>query len=129
MHSKPRQRMAAAEIWRYAMRTKRVLLAALLGLLPVAVFGGEQANAPTYNGETGLFTLLTGDTLPQGGWSFSLYGNNWDRLTKDQFLRPGGEVDHIGVDITRFSASLGYGLTDRWELSVAVPYDDFRWQT
>ena len=31
-------------------------------------------------GETGLFSLLSGDTLPPGNWSFGLYYNNWDRL-------------------------------------------------
>ncbi len=41
---------------------------------------GEQANAATACGETGLFTLLMGDTLPAGGWSFGLYYNDWDRL-------------------------------------------------
>ena len=46
---------------------------------PVAL-AGEEANGPTVTGETGLFTLLSGETLPQGGWSFGLYYNNWDRL-------------------------------------------------
>lgn len=41
---------------------------------------GEQANAPTACGETGLFSLLSGDALPEGGWSFGLYYNNWDAL-------------------------------------------------
>ena len=41
---------------------------------------GEQANAPTACGETGLFSLMTGDTLPAGNWSFGLYYNNWDQM-------------------------------------------------
>jgi outer membrane protein OmpA-like peptidoglycan-associated protein len=66
---------------------------------------------------------LSGDTLPRGGWSFGLYGNNWDRLID---LGPGlGRNDELSLDWTRFSASLGYGITDRWEFSVMVPYDSF----
>ncbi len=107
------------------MKTKGVVLASLLLLAPAAAMASESVNAPTLTGETGLFSLYTGDTLPQGQWSFSLYGSNWDRLTKDQFLRPGNEVDHIGIDWTRYSASVGYGLTDRWEISFMVPFDDF----
>lgn len=100
------------------MRWKKLLAVAALGLAPVAGYAGEEANAPTVTGETGLFSLLSGDTLPQGGWSFGLYYNNWDRLIKS----PGGD---ISVDWNRLSASLGYGITDRWEISVMAPYDDF----
>lgn len=104
---------------------KCLLLALLLSLVPGWAMAGEQANAPTVTGETGLFTLLSGDTLPRGGWSFGLYYNNWDRL----FDIPAGisrnDNDELSVDWNRLSASLGYGITDRWELSVAVPYEDF----
>jgi outer membrane protein OmpA-like peptidoglycan-associated protein len=87
---------------------------------------GEEANAPTVTGETGLFTLWSGETLPQGGWSFGLYYNNWDRLFDgpDLAFRDDDE-DSLSLDWNRLSASLGYGITDRWEVSVAVPYDDF----
>src|SRR3954454_6846872 len=54
-----------------------LLLAALPGQSALAA---EEANAPTVTGETGLFSLLSGDTLPRGGWSFGLYYNNWDRI-------------------------------------------------
>lgn len=108
------------------MKLKCFVLAALLGLVPLVGSAGEQANAPTATGETGLFTLLSGDTLPQGRWSFGLYYNNWDRLIEvDDPLGVINE-DEVGVDWNRLSASVGYGITDRWELSVAVPYDDFR---
>lgn len=104
---------------------KCLLLALLLSLAPGLAMAGEEANAPTVTGETGLFTLLSGDTLPRGGWSFGLYYNNWDRL----FDIPAGisrnDNDELSVDWNRLSASLGYGITDRWELSVAVPYEDF----
>jgi outer membrane protein OmpA-like peptidoglycan-associated protein len=80
---------------------------------------------PTVTGETGLFTLLSGDTLPRGGWSFGLYYNNWDRLFDLPAGFGRGDTDELSLDWNRLSASLGYGLTDRWELSVAVPYEDF----
>src|SRR6185295_10002366 len=34
--------------------------------------------APTSSGETGLFTVITADTLRRGDWSFGIYFNNWD---------------------------------------------------
>jgi outer membrane protein OmpA-like peptidoglycan-associated protein len=109
------------------MRGVRCLLLAamLLSLVPGWAMAGEEANAPTVTGETGLFTLLSGDTLPRGGWSFGLYYNNWDRL----FDLPDGvgrdDRDELSLDWNRLSASVGYGITDRWELSVSAPYDDF----
>ncbi|HVG09207.1 MAG TPA: OmpA family protein [Thermoanaerobaculia bacterium] len=109
-------------------KLKLLLLVALVGLWPMLALAGEEANGPTATGETGLFTLLSGETLPQGGWSFGLYYNNWDRLIDfdDDFF--GEDIDDDGaepsVDWNRISASLGYGITDRWELSLMVPYDD-----
>jgi hypothetical protein len=64
---------------------------------------GEEAHGPSCTGETGLFTLLSGDTVPQGGWSFSLYYNDWDRLVED-------DIDVESTDWLRLSAALGYGL-------------------
>jgi outer membrane protein OmpA-like peptidoglycan-associated protein len=107
------------------MKLKCFVLAALLGLVPLVGSAGEQANAPTVTGETGLFTLLSGDTLPQGRWSFGLYYNNWDRLIEVDDPLGVLDTDELSVDWNRLSASLGYGITDRWEVSVAVPYDDF----
>src|SRR6266545_183973 len=98
-----------------------LLLAVLVSLVPVWAMAGEQANGPTITGETGLFSLLSGDTLPRGGWSFGLYYNNWDRLID----LPPILGDELSFDWNRLSASLGYGITDRWEISASVPYDDF----
>lgn len=104
------------------MKKLRLLfLVTLLGLVPILASAGEEANAPTATGETGLFTLRSGETLPQGGWSFGLYYNNWDRLLEFDDFDP---AEDIGVDWNRLSASLGYGITDRWEVSFMVPYDD-----
>jgi outer membrane protein OmpA-like peptidoglycan-associated protein len=99
-----------------------LFLVALVCIAPTLAYAGEQANGPTATGETGLFTLLSGETLPQGGWSFGLYYNNWDRIIDlDGPFCPDCEAS---LDWNRVSASLGYGITDRWEMSVMVPYDD-----
>ena len=86
----------------------------------------QQASAPSATGETGLFTILDGWTLPKGEWSFGFYYNNWDRLVAPV---PGGVVrpftDDWDYDWNRLSASAGYGISDRFELSLMVPYDDF----
>jgi outer membrane protein OmpA-like peptidoglycan-associated protein len=104
---------------------RRVLLVALLGLVPALASAGEQANAPTTTGETGYFTLLTGDTLPARGLSFGLYYNNWDRIFKGGDILPLNISKKPAFDWDRIDASVGFGLTDRWEASVAVPYDDY----
>ncbi|HSF43252.1 MAG TPA: OmpA family protein [Thermoanaerobaculia bacterium] len=103
------------------MKLKTLLVALLLSLVPALGSAAEQANAPTVTGETGLFTLLSGDTLPRGNWSFGLYYNNWDRVLD----LDGIDVEEESVDWNRLSASLGYGITDRWEVSLAVPYEDY----
>ncbi|HEY2739881.1 MAG TPA: hypothetical protein VGK45_15845, partial [Thermoanaerobaculia bacterium] len=102
-----------------------LLLLTVVSLAPALAFAGEQANAPSVTGETGLFTLLSGDTLPRGGWDFGLYFNNWDPVIK---LDPGqGRHKEESLDWSRLSASFGYGITDRWEVSVMVPYEDYNY--
>ncbi len=86
----------------------------LVVLLAAPAAMAQPGSAPTATGETGLFTLLSPETLPQGDWSFSLYYNNWDRVFKF-------DTD-AGMDIHQLSASLGWGITDRFELAVQVPY-------
>ena len=98
------------------MKLKNLLLVTLLGLVPAIASAGEQANAPTASGETGLFTLLSGDTLPQGGWDFGVYYNNWEWVLR----QPG--FSKLPVFRNQFSASIGYGITDRWEVTASVPY-------
>ncbi len=104
---------------------RRVVLVALLGLVPALASAGEQANAPTATGETGYFTLLTGDTIPEHGLSFGLYYNNWDRIYKGGSFLPPGISKKPAFDWDHFDASVGFGITDRWEASVAVPYDNY----
>lgn len=81
--------------------------------------------APATTGELGLFTALTGDTLRQGDWSFSIYYNNYDYLAAPapEFRPPSARsYRDMDLDDTRISLSLGYGLTDRWEIVAQIPY-------
>jgi hypothetical protein len=86
---------------------------------------GEEANAPTACGETGLFTLLSGDTLPPGNFSFDLYYNNWDQLI--DFGDPAVERDKL-AELLRLT-ELGYGLacgqTARLDPDAQLSLDDF----
>ncbi len=100
------------------MRNRLVVVALAVLLGPAAAMAQSDAQAPTITGETGGFSLFSGDTLRQGDWSFGLYANNWDRLIDFG-------SSEVSLDWTRLSASLGYGITDRWELSVMVPYEDY----
>ena len=58
---------------------------------------------PSYEGTTGLFHMPTAYTLPKGRFSFQLFRDNLDRDPKDE-------------DISIHGLSLGFGLTDRFEL-------------
>lgn len=109
------------------MKLKCLGIIALLGLAPSVAMAGEQANAASVTGETGLFSLLTGDTLPRGGWSFGLYYNNWDRVIDLEPAFSLNDNSQLSLDWNRLSASVGYGITDRWELSVMVPYENFNY--
>jgi len=83
--------------------------------------------APTSSGETGLFTVITADTLRRGDWSFGIYLNNWDLEAAREpagFTIPSArESDAMGYDLYRLSASVGYGLTDNWEVTASLPWD------
>lgn len=82
--------------------------------------------APTHSGQTGLFETVTADTLRQGDWSFGIYFNDWDLTAGDarEFAPPSArEYQDMSYDLYRLSASIGVGLTDRWEVSAMVPWD------
>ncbi|MGH6691070.1 MAG: hypothetical protein ACREF4_10380, partial [Gammaproteobacteria bacterium] len=99
------------------MRRRRILIAAaLLATVPAAAPADQRANAPTTTGETGLFTLFSGQTVPRGEWSFGIYYNNWDRVFEFD--------DTADLDWNRLSASVGYGITEAFELTLSVPYED-----
>jgi len=82
--------------------------------------------APTVSGPTGLFETVAADTLHRGDWSFGIYYNNYDlEAGSAPDLAPPSARDYkdMGYDLYRLSASVGYGLTDRWEFTAMVPWD------
>ena len=82
--------------------------------------------APSASGQTGLFETVTADTLRQGELSFGVYYNNYDLLAgeAEEFAFPSArEYEDMSYDLYRLSASLGYGLTDRWEITAMLPWD------
>ncbi|HUP66536.1 MAG TPA: OmpA family protein [Thermoanaerobaculia bacterium] len=81
--------------------------------------------SPSTSGEIGLFSALTGDTLRQGDWSFSVYYNNYDYLAgpaRDFQIPSRRSYRDMDLEDSRISLSVGYGLTDRWEIVASVPY-------
>ena len=85
------------------------------------------ALAPSVSGQTGLFTTVTADTLHRGDLSFGIYYNDYDleAAPAPLSLRPLSARDYedMSYDLYRLSASVGYGLTDRWEVSAMMPWD------
>lgn len=82
--------------------------------------------APTHSGQTGLFETVTADTLRRGNWSFGVYFNDWDLTagSAEDLAPPSArEYQDLSYDLYRLSASVGVGLTDRWEVSAMLPYD------
>jgi outer membrane protein OmpA-like peptidoglycan-associated protein len=82
--------------------------------------------APTHSGQTGLFNTVTADTLRRGTWSFGVYFNDWDLTAGEaRDLAPPSARDYqdLSYDLYRLSASVGVGLTDRWEVSAMLPWD------
>lgn len=103
----------------------RIAIALMLAVALAPPLAAQAEDGPTVTGESGLFTLLDGWTLPQGEWSFGLYYNNWDRLVAPvpglELLPPA--TDDWDYDWHRLSASVGYGVTDAFELSLMLPYE------
>jgi outer membrane protein OmpA-like peptidoglycan-associated protein len=104
-----------------------LILLAATGAFAQGITYDDQVNlaAPTISGETGLFTTITGETLRQGDWSFSVYLNDYDYLVGPApELRPPSRRSYRDMDVedVRLSASVGYGLTDRWEVVASIPY-------
>ena len=82
--------------------------------------------APTSSGQTGLFETVTADTLRGGDLSFGIYFNDYDLLAGParEFAPLSARAYHdMSYDLYRLNASLGFGITDRWEISAMVPWD------
>ena len=102
--------------------TRKLCIAALVMTAAVGGTGvaDELSIAPTTTGESGLFTLFSGDTLEQGRWSTSLWLSNVDR----QFDIDGLRDDLAGFDQSTVRVSVAYGITDALEAAVSLPYED-----
>jgi outer membrane protein OmpA-like peptidoglycan-associated protein len=121
------------------LRSKHRWLFSLLCILVVTSFQAQAQDAttilredqirffaPTSSGQTGLFETVVADTLRQGEWSFGVYFNDYDLLAASApDLAPPSARDYqdLSYDLYRLSASIGVGLTDRWELTAMLPYD------
>src|SRR6266498_3756563 len=81
--------------------------------------------APTASGQTGLFNVVTANTLHRGDVSFGIYINGYPLASAEAPIVIPTARDNRPIDyyLTRVSASVGYGLTDRWEVSAMVPWD------
>lgn len=87
--------------------------------------------APTTTGETGLFTTLTGDQLRAGDWDFGIYLQNWrvSAAPARAYARPSARAyKDYGYDRDQLEASIGWGITDRWEVSASLPFERLRGQ-
>jgi outer membrane protein OmpA-like peptidoglycan-associated protein len=82
--------------------------------------------APTVSGQLGLFETISADTLRRGEWSFGIYYNDYDLLAgpAPELAPPSArDYEDLSYDLYRLSASIGVGLTDRWDVSAMLPYD------
>lgn len=82
--------------------------------------------APSSSGQTGLFEIVTADTLRGGDWSFGIYYNDYDLTAgeaRDFAPLSAREYQDLSYDKYRLSGSIGYGVTDRWEISAMLPWD------
>ncbi|HEY0140978.1 MAG TPA: OmpA family protein [Thermoanaerobaculia bacterium] len=82
--------------------------------------------APTVSGSQGLFETVSADTLDRGRWSFGVYFNDYDLTAGEarEFAPPSArEYEDMSYDLYRLSASVGVGITDRWEITAMLPWD------
>jgi hypothetical protein len=100
-----------------------LLLLALLVPAAATADGGDV----NLRGEYGLFTLSFGTTLEKGQWSFSTYYNKWDRrvASEETFLIIDPLWSDWDLDHERLSVGFGYGVTDRIEINLSIPYDQY----
>lgn len=115
------------------MRRMRTRL--LLGAIACLVFAAPLAAqvAPTVTGETGLFQVMTADTLPQGRFSLGLSWGLWDRTAASVPFAATLLDDPLRYDLQRFGGSVGYGLLPSWEATISTGSNryhasNFTWQ-
>ncbi len=115
------------------MRRNLEMIAVLCLTLSVASFLDAQemvmldrhaATAPTVFGETGLFQTMSGSTVDRGNWTFSTYlaQSRYTMAPAVELAPPSARAhEDMVVNENRFSASIGYGITDRWEVTLQLP--------
>ncbi|MGH9441036.1 MAG: OmpA family protein [Thermoanaerobaculia bacterium] len=82
--------------------------------------------APDFEGEIGLFTIPTGDTLPTRGFSLGIYGQNTKLVAGQNPDIAAGEKQRL-FEKSSVNFSLGYGLASHAELFASVGED--RWES
>lgn len=110
---------------RHPVSILALALATCLALTLTAPSVAEDGQAATAAcGQKGTFNLIYGDTLCQGQWAFSLYFNKWDRrVQSDPFTQSFDPLwTDWDMDVTRTNLAVGYGITDKVELSLMLPY-------
>lgn len=95
------------------MRTRLSLAAAVCFVLSLPA---RAQVAPTLSGETGLFEITTADMLAGGRFSLGLSWSMWPRTAAPVPNSSPYPDDPLRYDLQRIGGSIGYGLTDRWEL-------------
>jgi len=98
------------------MRLSVIAFIVLVLIISPAVIA-QKAASPV-SGATGLFILNTGSTLGAGSWSVDIDAINRDRV--QNFAAFGGGESTL--DYTQAAATVAYGITDRWEAELSVPY-------
>ncbi|MBN2056766.1 OmpA family protein [bacterium] len=83
----------------------------------LVVVSSSAAYPNSWTGPSGLFSIVTADGLAGHEFAASLYFNNFDRETKDTAY---------SLDYTYLSVPLAYGITDRFEVSLAPNYTMIR---
>lgn len=111
---------------------KTLVILCLTLSLATTVVAGEvlmmedraDATAPTFFGETGLFQTMSGSTVEKGRFTFGAYLNSWRYTIAPALeLSPASSRPYEDPAATedRFSASIGYGITDRWDVTLQFP--------
>ena len=82
--------------------------------------------APDFDGEIGLFTIPTGDTLPAHGFSLGIYGQNIKLIAGQDPAFPVDEKHRL-YEKSSLNFNLGYGLASHAEVFASAGED--RWES
>ncbi|MEM6796707.1 MAG: transporter, partial [Acidobacteriota bacterium] len=83
--------------------------------------------ATSASGQKGLFNLIYGENLCSDQWAFSTYYNKFDRRVQSDPVTLAFDPlwTDWDMDVERLTVAIGYGITDKIELSVMAPYLSF----